>query len=181
MKKMILWLGVMACLASVSDAHAAWVDISKGLNETDLKAVAVDPKDSKVILAASQRRLYLSKDGGVSWKQSFGVRGNSDQIRYLYFDPLDTQNIYAATDRGLRRSKDGGKHWELFFEGIGEGSKKVFCVAGRAQMAGEIWMGTEQGVVVADPHTGIFHRSTGSRKRRSILFYLMRLTAQRFG
>ena len=129
---------------------AEWQSLSQNLPETDVRTMAVDPKNPKTIYAGSQRRLYKSADGGASWKQILGVRGTDNEVKFIYLDPEEPQHIYAATSHGIKRSLEGGKNWNEFYQGIGGASKAVFCIASSPQNPKTLWVGTGAGLVTLD-------------------------------
>lgn len=135
-------------------AQSQWIDLSKSLNELDIRTVAVDPQNSKIILAGSEKRLYQTTDGGQSWKQILSLRGNENNIHFIYMDPLDSNTIYICSDKGIERSSDGGKRWIHFYGGVGNGAKTVFCVARNIQDPRFLWVGTRGGLFLADTGTG---------------------------
>ena len=79
--------------------------------ESPLVALAVSPIDSKQILAASERQLHKSKDGGQSWSVfKSGLPGLP--IYALTFDPKDPSVLLVLTDAGLYRCTDSGSSWQ---------------------------------------------------------------------
>ncbi len=146
MKIKVLNLLIVLTLFFASSAKAQWVDISSGLNEIDIQSVTADAKDPKILFAASERHVYRSVDGGVSWKQILGARGEENRVRFIYVDSLDSKQIYVCTDRGLKRSQDGGKTWYILFTGPKDSSKKIYCVARNMKNPEYLWVGTGGGL-----------------------------------
>ncbi|MBI4353222.1 MAG: hypothetical protein HY593_04765 [Candidatus Omnitrophica bacterium] len=132
--------------AGVSEGQAEWVSFSAGLDEPDIQVLAVDPRDPKVIFAGSDRRVYRTKDGGVSWKRILSVRGSGNRIRCIYADPFDSKFLCVGTDQGIQFSKDGGKRWDSFLIRAYPAAKRVFCVASEAENPALLWIGTGAGI-----------------------------------
>ncbi len=71
-------------------------------------ALAVHPTDPKIVLAATEQGLYLSKNGGMTFSG-----GGSGPVLALAFAPSDGQVIYATLhNQGVARTQDGGARWE---------------------------------------------------------------------
>ena len=125
-----------------TDGGKTWARI--GLEQTrQIGRIVVDPHDpnrvfvaalGNVYAATPQRGVYLTTDGGVTWKQVLFIDDNMGAID-LSFDPKNSQVIYAAmwaTRRppwtvypssnepgsGLYKSTDGGKTWAHLTNGL---------------------------------------------------------------
>ena len=149
----VMLLVVFGLTWGYSAQAAEWVSISKGLDDLDIRSLAADPKDSRVIFAGSEKRVYKTLDGGDSWKQILGVKGSDNKVRFIYVDISNPDHIYVATDQGVRKSKDGGKHWEVFFRGLGSKTQIAYCVANSIQDPQTIWVGTHEGLFLVDAKT----------------------------
>jgi photosystem II stability/assembly factor-like uncharacterized protein len=62
-------------------------------------ALAVDPRNSNRIWAASVGTVFLSEDGGATWV-SFGEGLPATEVFDLRLDPLDPDTLYAGTNGG---------------------------------------------------------------------------------
>jgi photosystem II stability/assembly factor-like uncharacterized protein len=119
-----------------TDAGKSWTHI--GLTDSrQIARILVDPTDANKVFVAvlghaygpnTERGVYRSKDGGVTWQRILFHDENTGAID-LAFEPGNSSTIYAAllqTRRppwnvyppskgpgsGLYRSSDGGDHWE---------------------------------------------------------------------
>lgn len=54
--------------------------------------------------------LFVSEDGGISWRQSMNGMGVRD-VYSLFQSPARPETIYAGTNHGLFRSDDHGRNW----------------------------------------------------------------------
>ncbi len=63
------------------------------------------------VLGSADGGLYISNDGGVSWKSDADMQGQS--IRALTPSSSNPQLLVAGTLKGVYRSNDGGEHWTL--------------------------------------------------------------------
>lgn len=152
---MVVWLGI------AQTAHAEWVNLTNGLDEANIRFVTADVRDPKSIYAASDRHLYRSADAGQSWKRVLSMRGETSKINFVLVDPLNPKEVYVATDKGVRVSREGGKKWEVFYSGIGELSKRSLCLAVSSQKQDEIFIGTTNGLILANKKTREAKPATG--------------------
>ncbi len=161
MKKWIVLLSCQIVLSHSAFAQGTWVNLSKGLDELSVEALAIDPKDPKVIFAGSERRVYKTTDSGASWKRVLGLRGSDNRVRSLYVDALDSKNVYVCTERGVYQSRSGGKTWILFFRSAGDEEKTVFCVQPDIQNPMNIYIGTSRGMFVVRSQDGGVQKVVG--------------------
>ncbi|GIH08918.1 hypothetical protein Rhe02_69850 [Rhizocola hellebori] len=117
-----------------TDGGASWSSL--GLTDTGaVGRIGVDPADPRRILVAAQGRLfdttgergvYLSEDGGASWRQVLQGRNDSTGAIDLAINPADPNIVLAAMwdklrfpdgreyggpGSGVYRSTDGGRTW----------------------------------------------------------------------
>lgn len=155
MKRSTFFLaGLLALVMNPGTAGAAeWISLSKGLDELDIRSLAVHARDATVIFAGSDRRVFKTMNGGNSWKQVMSVRGGGNNVKFLYTDPSSPDTVYVATDAGVQRSVDGGKRWTQIFKGVRKKGKTVHCLAADARNPYHLWIGTEEGLFLFDAKT----------------------------
>ncbi|MEO8503635.1 MAG: glycosyl hydrolase [Acidobacteriota bacterium] len=116
------------------DGGKTWQQVLKKDADTGASDVAIDPRNPRVIFAGLwqvRRRpwelvsggpgsgLYVSRDGGDTWKQLTGGGGNGLPEGLwgkvgIAIAPSDDRRVYALIenlDGGLFRSDDGGEKW----------------------------------------------------------------------
>src|SRR3989338_6770633 len=161
MKKWIVLLSCQIVLSHPAFAQGTWVNLSKGLDELAIEALAIDPKDPKVIFAGSERRVYKTADSGASWKQVLGLRGSDNRVRSITVDALDSNNVYVSTGRGVYRSQNSGKKWVLFFRGAGDETKTVFFVQPDIQNPANVYIGSNYGLFIVRSEGGGVQKALG--------------------
>ena len=151
---------------------------NKGLKETEhISKILVDPRDSDVILVASQgplwseggeRGVYRSTDGGDTWKQVL-ASGPWTGATDLIMDPENPDTLYAALhqrhrtvaaivnggpETGIHKSTDGGRTWRELKKGLPGGDIGKIGLAVSHQKPNVVYAGIE-----LPGRTGGFYRS----------------------
>ena len=101
------------------DGGGKWTRLASVDKRDDLAldSIVVDRANPKHILigawvlGSADGGLYVSNDGGASWKSDPDMQGQS--IRALTPAPSNPQVLVAGTLKGVYRSSDGGEHWNL--------------------------------------------------------------------
>lgn len=113
----------------------------RGLNESHhIGKIILHPADSNILWVAvlghlyspnTERGIYKSTDGGLTWKQSLFVNDNTGAVD-LIIDPTNPSLLYASlwqrerrawnfseagTSSGIYKSMDGGDSWKLITGG----------------------------------------------------------------
>ncbi|MDT8070786.1 MAG: transcriptional regulator [Terriglobia bacterium] len=114
-------LVVLACIVIlIPAAMAQWKAV--GPEGGDVRSLVYDPSNpNRIILGTSAGQLYLSEDGGNSWRHWVHLGpGEHYVLDNIAFDPNNTKIIYVAAwsvdeqnNGDLFRTKDGGKSWQL--------------------------------------------------------------------
>ena len=98
-----------------TDAGNTWTNIVGPFLRATIGALAISPKDSKVLLCSSNLGIYRSTDGAATWTSVLAGTGTS-----VLFDPSNGDIAYAALGNihgnainGVYRSTDGGQTWTL--------------------------------------------------------------------
>ncbi len=123
-----------------SDGGKSWENVGLKTSEHIAKII-VDPRDSKIIYAASQgplwssggeRGLYKSTDWGNSWKQILKISEHTG-VTDIVIDPRDPDVIYAASyqrrrhvftlinggpESAIFKSTDAGENWNKLKSGL---------------------------------------------------------------
>lgn len=116
--------GVAGGVWKSTNGGANWSPISDLIANLAVNSLAMDPKDSKVILAGTGEGyfagdnvrgagIFKTADAGVSWTRLESTANNSNffYINDLVISPNDSMRLYAATRTGVWRSLDGGVVW----------------------------------------------------------------------
>jgi photosystem II stability/assembly factor-like uncharacterized protein len=91
-----------------ADAGLHWVPTSAGLTETDVSALAIDPRKPTTLYAATNSpdragSVFKSTDSGRTWRAfSDGLNPNlRTYLRIYAVDVSRTGRVYAGTEEGF--------------------------------------------------------------------------------
>jgi photosystem II stability/assembly factor-like uncharacterized protein len=128
-----------------ADGGASWQPASRGLpSGADALALAVDPRHSRIVYAATGAGLYRSADNGASW-QSRAIGLPTGGVRAIAADPEPPETLYAgAIGAGVFRSTDGGATWTA----AGLASARVAALAVEPRTS-RVYAATDSGVFVS--------------------------------
>lgn len=105
-----LLLILSACAPTVGIFSATSWQAST-LQHQHIRSIAVDPNNPQNIYAGdAQDGVFVSTDGGISWKQQQNGLPPATTIHTLAFDDPG-KKLYAASDAGIYVSADGAKSW----------------------------------------------------------------------
>lgn len=102
-------------LSKSTDGGMTWTD--GGLSADYNISVAIDPRNSAILYAATAGDIFLSRDGGGTWTAA-GIRPGNSAL--LAIDPVHPEVLYAAGSRGLFKSTDRGDHWSPAGRGLSD-------------------------------------------------------------
>jgi len=123
---------------------------------TGIMALDVHPHEPRKLYAATAVGVYLSEDGGGSWRHLQGLRdmtmhlpkgaepspGETFIVYDVLVDPFEPEVIYAATlEYALWRSKDGGETWEQASAGM-DPNQQMFGLVADPNRPGVIYAST---------------------------------------
>jgi photosystem II stability/assembly factor-like uncharacterized protein len=91
------------------DGGATWTSV--GLPFTNVWALAMDPADPDVLLAATGKGVYRSADGGAGWSLTGLVAGQFQDVLAVLFDPRVPGRAWAIQGVSVFVSIDGGLTW----------------------------------------------------------------------
>ena len=88
-----------------------WTKLSKGMPPSpQVRAIAIDPRNSSTLFVGTQRGVYRSKDSGDSFE-----RMNMDEGRIVWsikFHPNNPNTMFLGTEGSeIYRSDDSGENW----------------------------------------------------------------------
>jgi photosystem II stability/assembly factor-like uncharacterized protein len=115
-----------------------------GYNDITLSGVAVDPRDPNVIYTTSLNGIWVSHDGGESWKMTNDW--TMTEGRDVAVDPSAPDTVYLALPDGVAVSTDRGQTWERRENGLPERGKYTQTIAVDRSQQGRVLAGCEKGI-----------------------------------
>lgn len=117
-----------------------------------IKAVAIHPRDKKVVFAGGQysskipmsSRFYRSTDAGSIWNEVAELAGKGTCVNGIAIDPAAPNRVLAALDSGVFVSEDAGKTWLAPRQMI-----PATCIVADPATKGRFFAGSTQGVWVS--------------------------------
>ncbi len=105
------------------DAGNNWLNLSENLTGgTNLRSMAIAPSDNNTIYAATYTKIWISRNGGVSWDEI--TPGLPQQaIMSIEVSPGNPEHVWIALSgfangEKVYRSSDGGTTWENYSGGL---------------------------------------------------------------
>lgn len=104
------------------------------------KALAIDPRNPKIVYFTSSSRAFRSADGGATWTELAGVWGGNS----IAINRLNPAEVFIGGWNGVFYSKDRGVTWASLNEGLP--STSVYQIA-LDPVGRKIYAGTASGGV----------------------------------
>jgi len=98
-----------------------------------VRALAIAPSDSKVLVAGALDGVYRSKDGGNSWER-MSPANHSDikNVESIAVDPSNPDVVYAGTWHLAWKTANGGSSWEHINKGMIDDSDVFSIIVDKA-------------------------------------------------
>ena len=92
-----------------TDGGKTWRSIKNGIiDDSDIFAIDIDPRDPNHIIASACSGIYESKTAGESWQKVQGIPSQSRRTRAILQHPSVPGLVFAGTTEGFWRSERGG-------------------------------------------------------------------------
>ncbi|MEP6767207.1 MAG: hypothetical protein ABJC61_00960 [Acidobacteriota bacterium] len=116
----VLLVACALLLSSVSFAGVnEWTSIGPYGAGGNVRALAIDPQASANLYAGTDRGVFKSQDGGISWSAvNNGLTALT--VYALVLDPSAPGTVYAGTNAGVFRSTNGANAWTAQRAGLGK-------------------------------------------------------------
>lgn len=137
---------VTVSFGAVEVKDIVWKEVSRGVKDLDLRAVAVSTDSPDVVYIGSSNVIYKTINGGKQWDEVLTFRGTENEINYIAINSQDEEIIYAGTRQGLYESKNSGGSWKKIFKGVGDLESSVLSIADYQLNSEFIFIGTESGM-----------------------------------
>jgi photosystem II stability/assembly factor-like uncharacterized protein len=119
-----------------------------GLNFPFIVSLAVDPRDARVLYAASINGVLCSTDGGKTWR--IGTSWDMTEPKDVFIDPNAPDHVYLALPDGIAVSRDRGATWPRREQGLPERGKYTQTIKVDRTRAGRVLAGCESGIYLTE-------------------------------
>lgn len=124
-----------------------WSASANGLRSSTINALAIDPKNTNVIYAATNDSVFKSSDGGANWARLNLATFFSLRVSSIAVDPVNTSTIYAGANTFIYKSVDSGQTWQSKTINTPTGSViDIFSIAIDPVTPATLYVGTFRGV-----------------------------------
>ena len=131
-------------LLVLGPAAASWEPLTKGLDESDVRKVAVEPGDGPTVWAATARNLYRLSAPHLGFQQVFSESSGAGSINDFFLDAESPGHVYVAATDGVYQIDRNNFRWEKIFSGSAEEGKQAFCVR---KVGNKLFVGTNSGIL----------------------------------
>src|SRR5260221_9999098 len=101
-----------------TDGGRNWETISE-LHGKSIRALALAPSDSRILVAGALDGIYRSCNGGDTWERiSPENHAEIKNVESIAVDPINPNIIYAGTWHLPWKTEDGGKSWHNIKKGV---------------------------------------------------------------
>ena len=131
------------------DNGETWTEMT-GMAGQDVRALALAPSDSRVLVAGSRDGVFRSRDGGETWKR-ISPLGHAEirTLESVAIDPRDPDVIYVGTWHLPWKTVNGGAQWTQIHKGILDDSD-VFSLAVNPSDPNTLYIGACSGIYRTD-------------------------------
>jgi photosystem II stability/assembly factor-like uncharacterized protein len=95
-----------------------WTILAQWKQAVATRALALSPGREPQIAVGGDDGVFLSSNGGTTWKRVGAETPGLAAVESLAFDPWDARTLYAGTWRQAFRTRDGGATWSRIAEGM---------------------------------------------------------------
>src|SRR5258708_5554546 len=142
------------------DGGRNW-EIVPELHGKSIRALALAPSDSRILVAGALDGIYRSRDGGDAWERiSPEHHAEIKNVESIAIDPVDPGIIYAGTWHLPWKTEDGGKSWHSIKKGVIDDSD-VFSIVIDPASSSSIFMGACSGMYRSESAGELFRKIPG--------------------
>ena len=143
-----------------TDRGQTWIALP-GMHGKSVRALAVAPSDSNVLVAGAIDGVYRSADAGQTWTR-ITPAGNPELKNFesIAVDPRSSQVVYAGTWHLPWKTDDGGKTWSNIKNGIIDDSD-VFSIIIDGRSPNSVYVSACSGIYKSDTAGAAFKKVQG--------------------
>jgi photosystem II stability/assembly factor-like uncharacterized protein len=144
-----------------------------GVHGKSVRAMAIAPYDSKVLVIGALDGVFRTQDGGKNWDRISPVKQADDlkNVESLALDPKNPDVVYAGTWHLAWKTDDGGANWHRINKGMIDDSD-VFSVIVDSTNPSVVYASACSGIYRSDSAGDLFRKLQGipfSARRTRVL------------
>lgn len=155
------WFNPQAMYAGTSDGDivksenggATW-RVSYRIDGIKINQLAMDPRDSRIVIAATDRSgLLKTVDGGQTWTQirdQFKDFDGANRVNIIAIDPSTANRVYTVSKYGILQSNDLGSTWTALKLPTPPGSVDMKAFAVNPKSPKRLVYATDKAVIWSD-------------------------------
>ena len=117
-----IFAGTVKDVFKWDNKNKVWVSTSNGIKNKNIISMAATPNgdvlyagaggyDGNIGMFDSVPSLYISKDGGETWKESDSGLPDGTLVYTITVNIAKPERVYLGTSDGVYMSNDSGEHW----------------------------------------------------------------------
>jgi photosystem II stability/assembly factor-like uncharacterized protein len=143
-----------------------------GIHGKSVRAMAMSPSDSKILVVGALDGVFRTKNGGNSWERiSPPSQAEVKNIESIAIDPKNPDVVYAGTWHLAWKTDDGGANWHHINKGMIDDSD-VFSVIVDSTDSSVVYASACSGIYKSESAGELFHKLQGipfSARRTRVL------------
>ncbi len=153
------------------DGGRTWQTLP-GIHGKSIRAFALAPSDSRVLVAGALDGVFRSDDAGETWRR-ISPPGHADikNIEAVAVDPRTPDVVYVGTWHLPWKTSDGGRSWHFIKQGVIDDSD-VFSIIVDRRNPSVVYMSACSGIYKSEDAGALFHKIQGmpfSARRTRVL------------
>src|SRR4051812_6087823 len=153
------------------DGGKSWSSVA-GMKGKSIRALALAPSNSKVMVVGALDGVFRSNDAGDSWTR-ISPENHADikNIESIAIDPKDPNTVYAGTWHLAWKTADGGQNWKQINRGMIDDSD-VFSIIVDPQSPNVVYASACSGIYKSQTAGELFSKVPGipfSSRRTRVL------------
>lgn len=99
------------------NAGRTWRRMRSTVSDNDVVALALHPRNSRVVYAGTDDGVYKSSNAGASWRK-VTTHPHAVRVFAIALDPQRPATVYAGSGGGVFKSTDAGRSWQKRNNGL---------------------------------------------------------------
>ncbi len=153
------------------DSGNTWETLP-GMHGKSVRAMAIFPSDSKILVAGALDGVFRSKNSGKDWERiSSPSQAELKNIESVAIDPKNPDVVYAGTWHLAWKTDDGGANWHHINKGMIDDSD-VFSIIVDSSNPSVVFASACSGIYKSESAGDLFHKLQGipfSARRTRVL------------